>query len=141
MWYQERVHKTVQTFHPRFGLCCSHGRVVLPYYTQAPSILHSLYHASTAKSKFFQNNVRSFNTMFAFTSMGGNIVREINQGNGPPIFVMNGENYHQIGSLLPLPGRQPKFAQLYIYDTENEVANRMGVVRYLLYVYIVYLFQ
>jgi hypothetical protein len=31
--------------------------------------------------------------------------------------------------MLPLPGDAPKFVQLYIYDTENEVANRMqGVV-------------
>jgi hypothetical protein len=30
-----------------------------------------------------------------------------------------------MGSLLPLPGDTPKFAQLYIYDTENELANRM----------------
>lgn len=67
--------------------------------------------------------------MFAFTSMGGKIQREINVGGAPPIFVMNGENYHQIGSLMPLPGDNPKFAQLYIYDTENEIQNRMSVVR------------
>jgi hypothetical protein len=68
--------------------------------------------------------------MFAFTSMGGTINNTINDGKSPPMFVMNGENYHQIGSLLPLPGRQPKFAQLYIYDTDNEISNRMASVRY-----------
>jgi len=36
---------------------------------------------------------------------------------------MNGQNYHQIGSFLPVSGNTPKFAQLYIYDTENEVRN------------------
>ena len=46
----------------------------------------------------------------------------------PPIFVMNGENFHQIGSLLPNPGNQPKFAQLYIYDTDNETRNRVNSV-------------
>lgn len=61
--------------------------------------------------------------------MGGRIQREINVGGAPPIFVMNGENYHQIGSLMPLPGDHPRFAQLYIYDTDNEIANRMSVVR------------
>jgi hypothetical protein len=66
--------------------------------------------------------------MFAFTSIGGKIDTSNNDGGGPPTFVMNGENYHQIGSLLPLPGNQPKFAQLYIYDTENEVSNRMSAV-------------
>lgn len=39
--------------------------------------------------------------------MGGMIERQMNVGGGPPIFVMNGENYHQIGSLLPMPGGTP----------------------------------
>jgi hypothetical protein len=60
--------------------------------------------------------------------MGGKINTSQNNGNRPPVFVMNGENYHQIGSLLPLPGEQPKFTQLYIYDTENEISNRMAAV-------------
>jgi len=63
--------------------------------------------------------------MFAFTSMGGRVNNAMNNGNAPPMFVMNGENYHQIGSLLPLTGNQPKFFQLYIYiyiyDTDNEI--------------------
>uniref|UniRef100_A0A151UIG2 Helitron helicase-like domain-containing protein n=1 Tax=Cajanus cajan TaxID=3821 RepID=A0A151UIG2_CAJCA len=42
---------------------------------------------------------------------------------------MSGENYHRIGSLLPNPGEKSKFSQLYIYDTENEVANKISIVR------------
>jgi len=67
--------------------------------------------------------------MFAFTSMGGKVDNSMNNGNAPPLFVMNGENYHHIGSLLPMDGNQPKFAQLYIYDTDNEIQNRMTAVR------------
>ncbi|MCI02662.1 helicase-like protein, partial [Trifolium medium] len=58
----------------------------------------------------------------------GKIDTSLNDGNAPPMFIMNGENYHQIGSLLPLPGKQPKFAQLYVYDTDNEISNRMTAV-------------
>lgn len=37
-----------------------------------------------------------------------------------------GQNYHRIGSLFPVDGTMPmRFAQLYIYDTENEVSNRV----------------
>ncbi|CAK8539763.1 unnamed protein product [Lathyrus sativus] len=61
--------------------------------------------------------------------MGSKINTSLNDGNAPPLCVMNGENYHQIGSLLPLPGKSPKFAQLYIRETYNEIANRMVVVR------------
>jgi len=35
---------------------------------------------------------------------------------------MNGENYHQIGSLLPQPEKDPKFAQLYIQTMKSEIA-------------------
>lgn len=73
--------------------------------------------------------------MFAFTSMGGKVDNSMNNGRSPPMFVINGENYHHIGSLLPLPGNQPKFAQLYIYDTNNEIANRMAAVRYIMSAY------
>jgi hypothetical protein len=73
-------------------------------------------------------NIRSFNSMFAFTSMGGKIDSSMNSGNAPPTFVLNGENYHRIGSLLPMEGDEPKFAQLYVYDTDNEIKNRMAAV-------------
>ncbi|KAL5670594.1 hypothetical protein ACJX0J_022815 [Zea mays] len=33
--------------------------------------------------------------------------------------------HHQIGSLLPSDGSSPKYLQLYIYDTANEVQNRL----------------
>ncbi|XP_076889689.1 uncharacterized protein LOC143540544 [Bidens hawaiensis] len=60
-------------------------------------------------------------------SSGGNIGHSINKGNAPYTFRLSGENYHCLGSLLPLQVRKPQFSQLYIYDTENEVSNRQGV--------------
>jgi hypothetical protein len=56
-------------------------------------------------------------------------------GHGPPHFVISGQNYHRIGSLIPKPGEIPKFAQLYIYDTQNELSNRFSHFRldYLFY--------
>ncbi|XP_047267573.1 ATP-dependent DNA helicase PIF1-like [Capsicum annuum] len=60
--------------------------------------------------------------------MGGKVDASINQTRGPRIFRLFGQNYHQIGSLLPPEGSTPKFAQLYIYDTENEVSNRINAV-------------
>jgi len=60
--------------------------------------------------------------------MGANIDKSINQGNGPCVFRTNGQVHHHIGSLLPKPNETPQFAQLYIYDTENEIANRIRAV-------------
>src|SRR6266508_3570024 len=51
--------------------------------------------------------------------------RSINDGHGPPVFKFCGQVHHCIGSLLPPDGSPPKFIQLYIYDTTNEVSNRL----------------
>ncbi|KAI3812104.1 hypothetical protein L1987_16809 [Smallanthus sonchifolius] len=66
--------------------------------------------------------------MFSFTSMGGKVDSSINRGKAPYVFRFGGENYHTIGSLLPNDGSKPKFSQLYIYDTENEVLNRQAAL-------------
>ncbi|OIT31337.1 hypothetical protein A4A49_61084, partial [Nicotiana attenuata] len=60
--------------------------------------------------------------------MGGKIDVSVYQTKGPRTFRLFGQNYHQIGSLLPPDGSTPKFAQLYIYDTENEVDNRIQAI-------------
>ncbi|XP_073120000.1 uncharacterized protein [Henckelia pumila] len=61
--------------------------------------------------------------------MGGKVDSSVNRGGSPPVFKLHGQNYHLIGSLLPCEGSKPKFAQLYIYDTENEISNRISVAR------------
>lgn len=43
-------------------------------------------------------------------------------------FKVQGENYHLIGSLLPTEGEPPKFSQMYIYDTANEIKIRLAVM-------------
>jgi len=129
MWYGERVQKDYNPAVPIFTMCCSHGRVKIADYPKIPDTLYDLFYKNDKRSKFFMENIRSFNSMFAFTSMGGNIDTTMNKGKAPPTFVLNGENYHQIGSLLPMPGKPPKFAQLYVYDTDNEIKNRMQAVK------------
>ena len=57
--------------------------------------------------------------------MGGNIDKNINQGEGPYVFRVNGQIHHRIGALLPKPNQIPKFAELYIFDTKNDIQNRI----------------
>ncbi|KAI5385991.1 hypothetical protein KIW84_072535 [Lathyrus oleraceus] len=49
-------------------------------------------------------------------------------GRGPPNLRIHGQVCDRIGSMLPLPGESPKFAQLYIFDTDNEVQNRIEAI-------------
>lgn len=64
--------------------------------------------------------------MFAMTSFGANIDNTINEGRGPYVFKVSGEIYHWIGSLCPNGDTTPRFLQLYFYDTQNEVENKMS---------------
>ncbi|GKC45808.1 DNA helicase [Tanacetum coccineum] len=63
--------------------------------------------------------------MFSMTSLGARVDESINVGRGPYVFKISGQLYHWLGSLVPHDGDPPRFLQLYIYDTENEVNNRM----------------
>jgi len=128
LWYAEAIRGGKDK--TSFSMCCGNGKVVLPSYKLPPPSYVELFLGRDKKSKYFLNNSRRLNSMFSFTSMGGKIDKSINKGKGPNIFRLSGQNYHLIGSLLPEEGSTPKFAQLYIYDTENEVSNRQGVVRY-----------
>lgn len=64
----------------------------------------------------------------AFTSMGADVNDSLNHGGGPYVFKINGQVHHHIGALLPKENTPTKFAQLYIYDTQNEIQNRMCAI-------------
>ncbi|KAI5403349.1 hypothetical protein KIW84_050784 [Lathyrus oleraceus] len=67
--------------------------------------------------------------MFTFTSPGAKLDNRFNKGRGPPTLRIQGQSCHHIESLLPHEGQPLKFAQLHIYDTENEIRNRMDGLR------------
>ncbi|RCV06619.1 hypothetical protein SETIT_1G177200v2 [Setaria italica] len=80
------------------------------------------------RSKHFLEKIRQYNSLFSFTSTGGNIDKSINQGDGPYAFRVSGQIHHRIGSLLPQPNNIPKFVELYIFDTQNEINNRLQAI-------------
>lgn len=129
MWYGERLQKNKSCSAPRFGLCCLQGKVRISLPPEPPKELQNMMSKLDRQGKEFCKNIRTYNSMFAFTSMGGRIDRDINNGRGPYVYRMGGQNVHRIGSVLPKDGFPPKFAQLYIYDTENEIGNRVTALR------------
>lgn len=122
LWLEERARRDRVT-NPKFSLCCMQGKVQLPKLKDPPRVLLNLLRNLDVKSKHFQDNIRLYNMMFSFTSMGGKVDSSMNKGRGPYVFRLHGQNYHRIGSLLPDRGCSPKFSQLYIFDTQNEVTN------------------
>ncbi|KAL3027928.1 hypothetical protein AAZX31_03G084400 [Glycine max] len=110
-------------------LCCGNGKVELSLLQNPPKYLYQLlYDHGTSDSKNYQQNIRTYNIMFAFTSAGIKFDKSINHLRGPSTIRIQGQPCHRIGSMLPMPGKEPKFAQLYIFDTENEVQNRINAI-------------
>ncbi|XP_054795045.1 uncharacterized protein LOC129300500 [Prosopis cineraria] len=129
MWFNERAKRDRGSITNGFSLCCLKGKVLLPPMHSPPQFIKDLFFNKTLpESKNFRSNIRAYNSMFSFTSMGGKIDHSKNKGGGPYTFILTGQNYHRIGSLLPIEGSRPVFSQLYIYDTENEVSNRISAV-------------
>lgn len=130
MWYDETLRGGTHGKRIGFSLCCLHGKVSLPTISkQAPKMFVDLLTKRHPQSMNFIENIRAYNMMFSFTSMGGKVDSKVNQGNGPYCFRISGQNFHRLGSLVPTDGETPKFSQLYIYDTSNEIENRMSAVR------------
>ncbi|XP_025702793.1 uncharacterized protein [Arachis hypogaea] len=127
MWDHEKHSKSINSATPHFGLCCMDGKVEFPLLKQAPKNLQRLHCLDDAKGRYFRKNISAFNSMFSFTSMASKINHQINNGSAPPSFSLSGQNYHSIGSLIPQVNEKSKFAQLYIYDTDNKVQNVLFV--------------
>lgn len=126
MFSHERLKKDIRALHPMFSLCCMQGKVQLPLLKQPPQLLKDLLFNQSPFSPNFLRNIRAYNMMFSFTSMGGKVQNPKSLGNGPYVYQLHGQNVHYMGSLLPNGDSKPKFAQLYIYDTANEISNRIA---------------
>ncbi|KAH1034343.1 hypothetical protein GYH30_054659 [Glycine max] len=98
MWYEERTRKNRNHANAKYSICCIMGRVQLPFLKNPPMLLQQLL---------------------------SKIDTSVPKGKGPTIYKIPGQSCHLIGSLLPILGKPPKFAQLYIYDIENEIQNRI----------------
>lgn len=127
-WYQEKIECQSTRTDIIYNGCCRGGRVSLPKHRPFPLPLQELVCFNGGpQSKSFMHLIRQYNSLFALCSLGVHVDNSINTGNGPYVFRINGVVHHRIGSLLPAPGRRPEYAQLYIYDTTNELQNRLQI--------------
>ncbi|XP_035845668.1 uncharacterized protein LOC110873237 isoform X3 [Helianthus annuus] len=128
MWYEERNKNTKASDGTTFSSCCQDGKVLLPRLHDAPEPLRSLLDCNDPETVRFREQIRVYNSMFCFTSFGAKIDHAINRGRSLYTFRISGQNYHRIGSMLPVEGEQPRYAQLYFYDTQNEIKNRIAAL-------------
>ncbi|KAK9055983.1 hypothetical protein SSX86_027070 [Deinandra increscens subsp. villosa] len=122
-WFLERLKSFPLSERPRYNVCCRSGRVKMPYPIPPPQGIKRLYEDRT-----FLSSIRGYNSMFAMTSFGAKVDDTVNEGSGPYVFKVSGQVCHRLGSLCPTGPEKPRFLQLYIYDTMNEVSNRLSAM-------------
>lgn len=123
MWAAEKTGGTIR--EPLFSTCCGKGKYVPENLRDSPDLISSLLKGSDEKSIEFRSNIRAYNSALGFTSLGCNLDQSVaNLRGGSYCFRIHGTIYHRIGSLNPSEGETPKFAQIYIHDSSNELRNR-----------------
>ncbi|KAG6695627.1 hypothetical protein I3842_09G107500 [Carya illinoinensis] len=117
--------KAKRFYHETNGFCCADGTISLA--TNAiPDQLYDLFTSNTDESAHFKTYVRTYNNKFAFTSFGVKFDEDLCRRNrGIYTFRTQGQIYHYINDLIHLNGR-PSYLQLYFYDTEHELENRIS---------------
>jgi len=127
-WFRERVrsNSSIRCGRVVYNSCCKGGKISIPTFRPRPKPLAFLARFDgDARCNQFMKNIRQYNCLFTFTSMGAKIDRSMNNGRGPTVFKISGQVHHRVGSLIPSDGSPPQFIHLYIYDTANEVRNRL----------------
>ncbi|GJX94365.1 DNA helicase [Tanacetum coccineum] len=119
-WYNERLKDSYYTKEAKYHLCCGGGQIYMPPIPDPPAFIQQLF-----KNNQFMEHIRAYNQMFAMTSFVAKIDHSVNKRRGPYVFKISGQIYHWIGSLCPEEGHHPHFLQLYVYNTRDELCNRM----------------
>ena len=114
------------------GMCCSSGKVNLPALNVPPPQLLAYMTGKVPDSNHFLQNIRRYNCCFQMTSFGASLICQ--EENFSPVFKVQGQIYHRLGSLLPMSNETPKFLQIYFVgndelETDQRCSNFQGLQR------------
>jgi hypothetical protein len=113
-----------------FGTCCHHGKTIIPLLQAPPDPLRYLFTSLDSQAREFRANIWRYSLPFQFTSMAIEKVDEsVNRSSFGsstfrPVFRIQGELFHRHGSLLPAPGADALFAQVYTYNPDEALQIR-----------------
>ena len=105
------------------GLCCSNGKMsnIVPI-QDPPNVLQHLLTNTSDDARHFQKNLRKYNAAFQMTSFGAD--NDCTDYGFFTTFRIQGQCYHSLGSLLPMPNESHKFAQIYFMGSSDEEAKQ-----------------
>jgi hypothetical protein len=109
MWIKERLAK-LSNKNPQFSLCYENDKVLLPNLPVTPQELEVLLTSKGSSAIKFQDQIRMYNSVLAFTSLGAKVDESVTGGVGPYSFRIQSEFYHKIGSLCLAEGQWPQLA-------------------------------
>jgi hypothetical protein len=109
MWIKERLAK-LSNNNPQFSLCCENGKILLPSLPTTPQELKVLLTNKERSVVKFRNQIRMYNSVFAFTSLDAKVDELVTRGIRPYSFCIQGELYHKIGFMCPVERHYPQFA-------------------------------
>lgn len=111
-------HCRAKSWHGERINCCHAGSIVIPLQGELPHAISELILSSHVRQ-----SMRSYNSILAFASTGHS-----NKSLPDGTFVLGGRCYHRIGSLLPPPGSQHCFSQIWSLDSDDATARRQQIM-------------
>jgi hypothetical protein len=104
--------------------CCKKGEIVLPPVREPPDLLKRLLTRDHPNSDSFIKHIRQYNSALAFTSIAYTPDRRLRANEYNPTFQIQGELHHLQGPLNLQAGREPIYAQYFIYDPDKASRRR-----------------
>ena len=107
-------------------ICCQGGKVNLDPLPMPPDEIVK-YYGTDRKSRKFKERIREYNSVHGMASLGlehhilGSPDSNPFQGN----LRIQGQMYHDVGSVQALPGHKPAYAQIYFHDTDYQTKTRI----------------
>ena len=121
----------------RFTLCCSNGRTKDVPRIRTPPVLLELLGLGPGANKHvsksqhdLRNNVRRYNCAMAFVSFcdAGDATEALLPGPSTlPVYVLHGQAYHSVSTLLPSEDKVPRYGQVWIFDPQEATEARARV--------------
>ncbi|XP_075480104.1 uncharacterized protein LOC142520834 [Primulina tabacum] len=114
--------------HESPTFCCGSGKIQLTS-PIIPSRLRDLFtYISCPSAISFRRKIRLYNSLFSFTSFVVRLDKDLASLNrGVYTFRVSGQVFHSLPPLVPSDDG-PKYFQLYFWDSDNELRNRISVV-------------
>jgi succinylglutamate desuccinylase len=88
-------------------LCYENGKVLLSNLLATLQELEVLLTSKERNAIKFQDQIRMYNSVLAFTSLSAKVDESVSRGIGLYSFHMQGELYHKIGSLCIVERQRP----------------------------------